>query len=116
MTPSWSHHTAPALEDTVCMYCVLLIAQKAQQNRRGQIRGDEIRDRNFCKLWVEKGWAEKHRQEEGRQTDRDVQKKGEEGRREKSDNPAKTTGVEEGNEQKQTFIFQLKSSFNILAM
>lgn len=36
------------------MYCVLLTTQKAQQNIRDQIRGDEIRDRNFCTLWVEK--------------------------------------------------------------
>lgn len=51
--------------------------RSTQQNIRGQIRGDEIRDRNFCMLWVEKGWAEKHRQEASKADyDRDIKKKG----------------------------------------
>lgn len=50
---SWNHHTTPAL-GIHCMYCSLLIAQKAQQNRRGQIKGNEIRGRNLGMFGVKK--------------------------------------------------------------
>lgn len=76
------------------MYCVL-ITLKSQQNRKSQEERDEIRDSNFCMLWVEKGWAEKCRQVT-RQTMTEMYKK----RRgkERKNSPTKPTGMEEGND------------------
>lgn len=63
------------------MYCSLLIAQKAQQNRRGQIKGNEIRGRNLGMFGVKKrkkkSRAAKHWQEASTaDCGRDVQKRG----------------------------------------
>lgn len=56
-------------------------------------------------LQVEKGWAEKQRQEASKADyDRDTHKKRGGGRREKSDNLAKATGMEEGSDQKDIYL------------
>lgn len=80
---SWNHHTTPAL-GIHCMYCSLRIAQKAQQNRRGQIKGNEIRGRNLGMFGVKKKKKKAELQSTGRrqvlQTVAEMYKKGDGGR------------------------------------